>query len=70
MLSPISAAKFQQLKEAFNTLAKQMGKEKINNDKAQELLMDEPKPEKDRLCNQHSSSSSSSAGACLPVQHQ
>jgi hypothetical protein len=61
MSSPISAAKFQQLKEAFNTLTKQIGNEKVNN-KETDKPTDKHKPEKDRSCNQHSSSSSSSTG--------
>jgi hypothetical protein len=71
MSSPVSATKFQQLKEAFNTLAKQIGNEKVN-DKETDEPMDKHKPEKDRSHNQHSSSSSSSAGKkpSHPARHK
>ncbi|ELR19316.1 uncharacterized protein ACA1_264900 [Acanthamoeba castellanii str. Neff] len=46
MSSPVSAAEFQQLKEAFNTLAKRIGKEKVNDEETDEPT-DEHEPEKD-----------------------
>jgi hypothetical protein len=61
MSSPVSAAEFQQLKEAFDTLAKRIGNEKVNDEETDEPT-DEHEPEKDGSRNQHSSSSSSSAG--------